>query len=95
MAKRSDPEEHENVSKFQKLSGREHILQRSDMYVGSISPDVLQAYVVDEDLVLSQKDVSVAPGFLQVVEEAIMNAADRVSARRRSEVSRSGARFDR
>lgn len=80
MAKRSDPEEHRNVSKFQKLSGREHILQRSDMYVGSTSPDVKQMYVVDEDLVLSEKDVTVAPGFLQVVEEAIMNAADRVSA---------------
>ena len=80
MAKRSDPEEHENVSKFQKLSGREHILQRSDMYVGSTSPDTLQAYVVDEEGLLFQREVSVAPGFLQVVEEAIMNAADRVSA---------------
>lgn len=80
MAKRSDPDEHENVSKFQKLSGREHILQRSDMYVGSTSPDVLQAYVVDGEGLLSQKHVSVAPGFLQVVEEAVMNAADRVSA---------------
>lgn len=50
------------------------------MYVGSTSPDILETYVVDKDLVLSKKGVKVAPGFLQVVEEAIMNAADRVSA---------------
>ncbi|CAM9134441.1 unnamed protein product, partial [Sphacelaria rigidula] len=66
--------------KFQRLSGREHILQRSDMYVGSTSPDVLDMYVIDDKMGLSRRDVRVAPAFLQVVEEAIMNAADRVSA---------------
>ena len=35
MAKRSDPEEHENVSKFQKLSGREHILKNGGKKVAS------------------------------------------------------------
>ena len=88
MAKRSSKKLPESQHKFQRLSGREHILQRSDMYVGSTSPDVLQAYVVDEvdegsgskEFVMSKKDVVVAPGFLQVVEEAIVNAADRVSA---------------
>lgn len=82
MAKRaSAPSEAPSQHKFQRLSGREHILQRSDMYVGSTSPDVLSAYVVDEaGMTMSKKDVVVAPGFLQVVEEALMNAADRVSA---------------
>lgn len=81
MAKRAEREENgsSRTHKFQKLSGREHILQRSDMYVGSTEPDTLPAYVVDGDLRMSHKNVSVAPGFLQVVEEAIMNAADRVS----------------
>ena len=83
MAKRSNSE-NTNINnprhKFQRLSGREHILQRSDMYVGSTSPDVLDTYVVDDQLEMSRRDVVVAPGFLQVVEEAIMNAADRVSA---------------
>ena len=65
--------------KFQKLSGREHILQRSDMYCGSTDPDNLTCYVVDSSGDLSQKDVLVAPAFLQTVEEAIMNAADRIS----------------
>lgn len=78
-----DRQEKSKVPRFQRLSGREHILQRSDMYVGSTSPVVLDCYLVDEDvdngLVLRRKDVEVAPAFLQVVEEAIMNAADRVS----------------
>ena len=80
MAKRASSREETNQNKFQKLSGREHILRRSDMYVGSTSPDMMSTYLVDEDLKLSKRDVKVAPGFLQVVEEAIMNAADRVSA---------------
>lgn len=80
MAKREGQSGDDRGHKFQRLSGREHILQRSDMYVGSTSTDVLSAYIVDEDLILSKKDVEVAPGFLQVVEEAMMNAADRVSA---------------
>ena len=80
MAKRASSRSETNQNKFQKLSGREHILRRSDMYVGSTSPDIIDTYLVDEDLILSRKDVKVAPGFLQVVEEAIMNAADRVSA---------------
>ena len=79
MAKRSSPTPETSQHKFQRLSGREHILQRSDMYVGSTSPDVLSAYVVD-DSGMTKKEVIVAPGFLQVVEEALMNAADRVSA---------------
>ena len=81
MAKRSsDVENSGQQHKFQRLSGREHILQRSDMYVGSTSPDSVDSYIVDSFLKMTRKDVVVAPAFLQVVEEAIMNAADRVSA---------------
>ena len=81
MAKRSSEVENSGQHhKFQRLSGREHILQRSDMYVGSTSSDSLDSYIVGEDLQMSRKYVVVAPAFLQVVEEAIMNAADRVSA---------------
>lgn len=78
--KRGSNESCGTSTKFQRLSGREHILVRSDMYVGSICPDDVDSYVINDDLTLSKKTVKVAPGFLQVVEEAIMNAADRVSA---------------
>ena len=79
MPKRASKNVEDIQNKFQKLSGREHILQRSDMYCGSTDIDNLTCYVVDSSGDLSQKDVSVSPAFLQTVEEAMMNAADRVS----------------
>lgn len=90
--KRVSAESDQDVSKkaprFQKLSGREHILQRSDMYVGSTAPDSIERYIIDENLNLTLKEVKVAPAFLQIVEEALMNAADRVS------VSQNGTTHD-
>lgn len=80
MAKRASDTDAKVQSKFQKLSGREHILQRSDMYCGSTVPDISRYHVVDADMNLTEKEVSVAPAFLQTIEEVIMNAADRVSA---------------
>lgn len=80
MSKRNiDVKDESTRHKFQKLSGREHILQRSDMYCGSTAQDSLTCYVIDSTDRVMEKDVKVAPAFLQVVEEAIMNAADRIS----------------
>lgn len=80
MAKRNG----ENVSnqrKFVKLSGRDHVLQRSDMYCGSVSPGLRSCFVCSSDSgAMELREVSVAPAFLQVFEEVVMNAADRVSA---------------
>lgn len=80
MAKRNgDHAEATSQRKFVKLSGRDHILQRSDMYCGSVSPDVRSCYVSSADGGMELRDVSVAPAFLQIFEEVVMNAADRVS----------------
>lgn len=64
---------------FTKLSQREHILHRPDMYCGSITPETASHVIVSESGDVVYKDVEVAPAFLNVLEEALMNAADRVS----------------
>lgn len=83
MAKRSGEEvkdgEPSGQRKFVKLSGRDHILQRSDMYCGSLEPDARACYVVNVGGEMVLQSVRVAPAFLQIFEEVLMNAADRVS----------------
>jgi len=68
-------------TKFSKLSQREHVLHRPDMYTGSLSPEVTPHVICTENGDFTTKDVKVAPAFLQVVEEVLMNSADRVSAK--------------
>lgn len=67
-------------TKYQKLSGREHILRRPDMYTGAISPLVSENTLINAGGVLFTKRFEVVPAFLQCFEEILMNAADRVSA---------------
>ena len=68
-------------SKFTKLTQREHVLHRPDMYTGSTSPETNTHVLSRKEGPFVKKDVNIAPGFLQIVEEAIVNAADRVSCR--------------
>lgn len=83
MAKRGggdgSAEQRSTQKKFVKLSGRDHILQRSDMYCGSLQPEPRVFYLATADGEMLQETVSVAPAFLQIFEEVLMNAADRVS----------------
>ena len=67
-------------TKYVKLSGREHILARPDMYTGSVVPEVSVNTVIGRDGVLASKSFSAVDAFLQCFEEILMNAADRVSA---------------
>jgi len=80
MAKRKN-ENGEKDGKYQKLSDREHVLTRADMYCNSITPCIESYPVMNDTGKVEYKDVYVAPGLIQIIEEPIMNAADRVSAR--------------
>ena len=81
MAKRQAEEENSGASsRYQKLSGIEHVLQRTDMYLGSKTPFVSEESLISDDGSFINKDVEVVPAFLQCVEEILMNACDRVSA---------------
>ena len=79
MAKRKN-ENGEKDGKYQKLSDREHVLTRADMYCNSITPCIESYPVMNDTGKVEYKDVYVAPGLIQIIEEPIMNAADRVSA---------------
>lgn len=72
-------------TKFQKLSGREHILKRPDMYTGSVDATVSENTIIDADGALVTKRFEIVPAFLQCFEEILMNAADRVSAAHESD----------
>lgn len=66
--------------KYQKVSGREHILLRPDMYTGSTDPEVSLNTIIDESGSLVTSEFETVSAFLQCVEEIMMNAADRVAA---------------
>ncbi len=70
--------EKENNIKFQKLSQREHVLQRSGMYVGSINTELTDMYCVDNTQTFSviKKQVRYNAAFLKIFDEVISNASD-------------------
>lgn len=74
-------DEDETQQKFQKLSDRDHILTRPDMYCGSTEQTTCNIPVICDDGKVQETKVTVSPALIQVVSEALMNAADRVSAR--------------
>lgn len=51
------------ATKFAKLSQREHVLHRPDMYAGSLTPEVTSHVVKNVDGEFVYKDVKIAPGF--------------------------------
>ncbi|CAM9963110.1 unnamed protein product, partial [Ectocarpus sp. 12 AP-2014] len=67
-------------TKYQKLSSREHILRRPDMYTGSTDAALSANTIIEADGKLVEKQFATVPAFLQCFEEILMNAADRVSA---------------
>jgi len=71
-------EEDNDSKKFQKLSDREHILARPDMYCGSTSKVSKTIHVMNKKGEIEEKTVNISPAMIQVICEA---ASDRVSAR--------------
>ena len=69
-----------SAPKYQKVSGREHILLRPDMYTGSTDPEVSTNTIISDSGELETKEFETVSAFLQCVEEIMMNAADRVAA---------------
>lgn len=63
------------------LSNREHVLHRPEMYVGALAPETLvgPCCVVDAEGSLSLVDCveDISPGLLKVLDEILVNAADR------------------
>ncbi|KAG8994735.1 DNA topoisomerase 2 [Tulasnella sp. JGI-2019a] len=74
----SQPKKKKSVSdKYQKLSQIEHILQRPDSYIGSIEFVTEKLWVFDSETKrMAHREIQYVPGFLKIVDEILVNAAD-------------------
>jgi len=63
--------------KFVKMEPIEHILKKSDTYVGSIKNKDEDMYIYDdEEERIITKNINYNPGFYKICDEAIVNARD-------------------
>lgn len=79
--RKNDASFKEEDTRFQKLTDREHVLARPDMYCSSVSPSVGNYATIGESGKVVFKKIKIAPALIQIIEEPLMNATDRVSAR--------------
>ena len=62
---------------YQKLSHREHILQRPDTYVGSVEYHTQDMWVMDaETNRMKNRKLTFVPGLYKIYDEILVNAAD-------------------
>lgn len=67
--------------RYKKLSHREHVLKRKNMYCGSPNTEESEMFVVDNlsdlsDITISKKKVMYNPAFIKLFDEVISNAGD-------------------
>ena len=63
--------------KYQEMSEREHILERSGMWIGSTKEEESQMFLYNRDTAkMELKDVTYIPGMLKLVDEIISNSCD-------------------
>ena len=61
--------------KYQKLSGREHVLHRPGMYIGSIKKQTEEMWCVKENK-MEKCMIEYSPGFMKIFDEVLTNALD-------------------
>lgn len=68
------------MSKYVKLTQREHILKRSETYVGSKISEEIEMYVLDNldlnNIKIVKKNVNNNPAFIKLFDEILTNASD-------------------
>jgi DNA topoisomerase-2 len=66
------------AERYQKLTHREHVLQRPETYIGSTLTEKKSLYVVEnlEEIKFIKKELDFNPGFLKLFDEVIVNASD-------------------
>ena len=64
---------------YKKHELRTHILDQSpEMYVGSISPEAISSFIVDNENKIVCKTINYSPALYKIFDELIVNAADHV-----------------
>lgn len=65
------------TEKYKKHELRTHILEQSpEMYVGSITPEPIDSFIVDNENNIIKKTVTYSPALYKIFDELIVNAAD-------------------
>lgn len=67
----------ESLSKYQKLTDKEHILKKPDTYIGSIENTDHEDYIFSDDKIVS-KEFQYIPGLYKLFDEGIVNCRDHV-----------------
>ena len=67
----------ESLSKYQKLTDKEHILKKPDTYIGSIENTDHEDYIFNDDKIVS-KEFQYIPGLYKLFDEGIVNCRDHV-----------------
>ncbi|MDA7463483.1 hypothetical protein N8996_01685 [Candidatus Poseidonia alphae] len=66
-----------SLSKYQKLTDKEHILKKPDTYIGSIENTEHDDYIFNDDKII-QKQFEYIPGLYKLFDEGIVNCRDHV-----------------
>ena len=66
------------MTKYERISAREHILLRPDTYVGSLPPESSSHWVRDGDR-FKLSEFSVSPALVKIFDEILVNAVDQYS----------------
>jgi DNA topoisomerase-2 len=61
---------------YRKLSQKQHVLERSGMYIGNIKKQLEEMWVVNTNNVIERKMINYSPGFLKIFDEILTNAQD-------------------
>jgi len=63
-------------NKYKKHELRSHIYSRPAMYIGTIEPNTIETYVVDNTNKIIKKQITYIPGLFKIFDEALVNAID-------------------
>lgn len=65
------------LSKYQKLTDKEHILKKPDTYLGSIDENEQMMFIFENDKII-EKNISFIPALFKLFDEGIVNCRDHV-----------------
>jgi|LakMenEpi03Aug12_release.lakeMendotaPanAssembly.Ray.scaffolds.fasta_scaffold01811_12 DNA topoisomerase-2 len=74
-------------NKYKKHELRSHIYNRPDMYIGTIQPNTIDTYIIDNSDKIIKKQITFIPGLFKIFDEAIVNAIDH-SVRTREDLAK-------
>jgi len=73
-------------NKYKKHELRSHIYSRPAMYIGTIEPNTIDTFVIDNSDKIIKRQITYIPGLFKIFDEAIVNAIDH-SVRTRKDLS--------